>query len=200
MGREARCVCRWGDRTGNVTALLESTELSVRGELRGRDALADIEHVGASADTLELVAGGERIALVVGAAARRWAQAIAAPPDLARKLGITASTVLHVAGQVDDAGLAAALARTAWTAPVPSAADLAVVRADDTALLAAAVAALEAGARVPPVWLVYAKGRDAPLGESAIRGFMRARGYIDTKVASISPRLTALRFARRNAE
>ncbi len=33
--------------------------------------------------------------------------------------------------------------------------------------------------------------------EADVREFMRSRGFIDTKVASVSERLTALRFTRR---
>ena len=75
MGREAQCVCRWGDREGRVTALLESSELIVRGAIRGRAALHTIEAVNARDDVLEFVVAGERIELQLGAAvSRRWAR------------------------------------------------------------------------------------------------------------------------------
>jgi hypothetical protein len=44
------------------------------------------------------------------------------------------------------------------------------------------------------VWIVYTKGKDAPLGESAVRAALRERGYRDTKVAAVSATRTALRF------
>jgi hypothetical protein len=200
MGREAHCLCRWGSRTAKVTALLESSELILRGELRERVPLTSIRQVTASGDALEFTAAGERIALVLGAAAaRRWAQAIAVPPpDLAQKLGLTAATRVHIIGTIDDPELATALTRTSLSADTPERADLVVIRTDDSAQLAAAVAAVLAGAAVPPVWIVYVKGRAAPLGERTVRDLLRDRGFIDTKVASVSGRLTALRFTKRS--
>jgi hypothetical protein len=49
----------------------------------------------------------------------------------------------------------------------------------------------------PPLWVIYPKGPGKPLGESAIRTALRSEGFIDTKVASVSPTLTALKFIRR---
>ena len=72
---------------------------------------------------------------------------------------------------------------------------LAVVTSE--AALSAAVevhAALPAGA---PIWIVYGKGRQAVLGEAAVRGYMRAHGYIDSKVSAVSETLSATRFTRR---
>jgi hypothetical protein len=54
-------------------------------------------------------------------------------------------------------------------------------------------ALLDAGV---PMWVVYTKGPRAPLGETAVRALLRERGLMDLKVASVSPALTALKFAR----
>ena len=51
-------------------------------------------------------------------------------------------------------------------------------------------------ARGVPIWVVYTKGRGAPLGEAAVRTILRQRGLMDLKVASVSEALTALKFAR----
>jgi hypothetical protein len=50
------------------------------------------------------------------------------------------------------------------------------------------------------VWVVYPKGRRQGITETHVRETLRARGMVDTKVASVSDELTALRFSRRNAE
>jgi hypothetical protein len=199
MGREAQCVCRWGDREGRVTALLESSELIVRGAIRGRAALHTIEAVNARDDVLEFVVAGERIELQLGAAvSRRWADAIAAPPpSLARKLGITATTRLHVAGRIDDAALSAALERAATVDALPGEADLAIIRTDDYVGLIDRIGALTSAVVTPPTWIVYLKGRNAPLGEAVVRESMRQLGFIDTKVAAVSDRLTALKCVKR---
>jgi hypothetical protein len=47
-----------------------------------------------------------------------------------------------------------------------------------------------------PIWIVYEKGPKAAFGEGAVRSFMRGAGYRDNKVAAVSDRLTAMRYAR----
>jgi hypothetical protein len=51
-----------------------------------------------------------------------------------------------------------------------------------------------------PIWFVYPKGPGHPLNESAIRALLRANGMMDTKVASVSDKLTAIRFNLRKSE
>ena len=116
------------------------------------------------------------------------------PATLAAKLGITATTRVVLDGAADDEALAEALA--AGTASPE--ADLVVLRVDDADALAHA-ASRHAGLLMHgvPLWVVYPKGKAAPLGESAIRAMLRARGFMDVKVASVSPALSALKFVRR---
>jgi hypothetical protein len=196
MGREARCACRWGDHEGHVTALLESNELIVRGAVRKRAALDALREISAHDDKLAFMVGGERIELMLGAArARRWANAIAAPrPTLARKLGITPSTRLSITGTIDDDGLSDAVATAATVTASLGAADLAIVRTDDIDVLAKWVDSTKSIESLAPAWVVYIKGRAAPLGERGVRDVMRDSGFVDTKVAAVSERLTALRF------
>lgn len=197
MGREARCAARWGSRSGEVKALLESTEIVVRGAFRAVAPLAELRDVRAEGDTLRFSVRGEDVALMLGADAPRWAAKIATPaPSLAAKLGLAATTRVLVAGRIDDPELTAALAGAKRTRAAASA-DVILARVDDADALAHLVtthaAALERGI---PLWVVYTKGKNAPLGETAVRAMLRERGLIDLKVASVSPALTALKFAR----
>jgi hypothetical protein len=198
MGREARCRCRWGDRSAEVNALLESTELILRGPIRARIPLRDISAVRADAAALTFHAAGEPVTLELGAAeARTWAQKLTTPPpSLARKLGIGPQTTLAVRGTIDDADLAAALASAATQRARPATADLAVLRCDDARALTAFAERFAGLAAPPPLWIVYTKGKSAPLGEHAVRDAMRAHGFVDVKVAAVSAHLTALRFAK----
>ena len=200
MGREQRCSATWGDRKGEVTALLEPAELIVRGAFRARVPLASLRDVRAEGDTLRFSTGGEDVALVLGRAAPRWAAALAKPPpSLAAKLGIRPGSRVLVEGSVDDDALAAAIATG-----VPAGAgdaDLIVARLDEEAELARIVSErAELLERRIPLWVVYTKGKGAPLGETAVRAFLRGCGLMDLKVASVSPALTALKFARITAK
>jgi hypothetical protein len=200
VGREARCTATWGTRSGEVTALLESTELIVRGAFRARVPLASLTAVQVRGDTLHFRAGDDEVALLLGSAAQRWAAALTTPrPTLAARLGITARSRLLVEGDVDDEALATALA--AATAPAADGPEIIVARVDDPqALIDIAQRHRALLARGVPIWVVYTKGCGAPLGEAAVRTILRQRGLMDLKVASVSAALTALKFARVRAK
>jgi hypothetical protein len=201
MGREAVCTCDWAGTVAEVKALLETSELILRGEIRRRVAFSDIKDVQVRADGLRFKTGGERVELVLGAAvAAKWAAAITSPPpSLARKLGITDKTVVRTIGSIDDENLKAAIAEAARVSSPD--ADLIVACVDTLeALKASFTQAKAALARAVPIWIVYAKGPGHPLNETAIRTFLRGNGLMDTKVASVSSTLTALRFNLRTSD
>ena len=91
--------------------------------------------------------------------------------------------------------------------PLPLAEALAghVATADDEARLSLALVtnetvlaeALRSASSGKPIWIVHGKGRHAAFGDAAIRQFMRGAGWMDNKVAAVSDRLTATRYARR---
>ncbi|HEX3551492.1 MAG TPA: hypothetical protein VHT53_13995 [Candidatus Elarobacter sp.] len=200
MGREARCAATWGAHSGDVTVHLDGTEIAVRGAFRARAPLASLRDVRVAGDTVRFRAGDDDVALALGRGATRWASALTTPPPtLAAKLGIGAGTRVAVEGAIDDDALAEALA--AGLRARAGSPDIIVARTDDAAELERIVVARRAAlARRVPIWVVYTKGRRAPLGESAIRDMLRARGLVDLKVAAVSPVLTALQFvARRTA-
>ena len=197
MGREAGCEARVGHEQGTVKALLESKELILRGAIRRRWALADLQDVKVVDDILHLRAGDESVDLRLGALqAASWAKKIATPPpSLAAKLGVGPASPAFVIGPLADAELAAALAGGITTRPEAAALALAVVLD-----LQALDAALKAHARLPAaraIWLVYPKGRDSTLPDGVVRERLRAAGYVDSKSTAVSERLTATRYARR---
>jgi len=100
-------------------------------------------------------------------------------------------------GEIGEDELGRALATGSADAADP---ELIVARVDDADELVRIAADHEALlARRVPLWVVYTKGKGAPLGETAVRRMLRERGLIDVKVASVSATLTALQFARRSA-
>lgn len=196
MGREARCAASWGARSGEVTVHLDTSDVTVRGAFRARAPVESLREVRADGDTLRFRAGADDVALRVGTSAPRWAAAIAKqPPSLAAKLGITPHTRVLAIGAVDDDALAGALATGIASDERP---DLIVARVDDAGGLAR-IASEHAPLleRRVPLWVVYTKGKGAPLGETAVRAILRERGLVDLKVAAVSGMLTALQFARR---
>jgi hypothetical protein len=196
MGREAICECTFAGTTTKVKALLESEELIIRGEIRVRAPLHALHHVRVESESLCFNLDKGPIRLDLGAAAAKsWAKKIKTPPpSLADKLGITGKTV-RIIGPISDRVLHSALSSAALlSARNP---DLILSCVDTPESLTATLRDAKAQlARSVPIWLVYRKGPGHPLNESAIRTCLRANGLMDTKVASVSAELTALRFSR----
>jgi len=199
MGREATCKCQWSGTTADVKALLETNEIILRGGIRKRVLFGEIKSIKVQAGKLTFTMQGETVSLSLGeATAAKWAAAIKSPPTLAHKLGITTSTTVHLIGKADDEALATALAEAGKTSPRKG--DLIIARVDTPESLHAALlqssAALLAGT---PIWIVYPKGPGHKINESLVRSTLLANNLVDTKVAAVSPRLTALRFTRRKS-
>src|SRR5579863_8478658 len=110
MGREAACQCNWAGTTAPVKALLETSELILRGEIRKRVPFAAMTHVEAHSGRLSFRSAGEQVELVLGEAqAAKWAAAIkAGPVPLARKLGITRESIVRTLGDTSDESLSTA--------------------------------------------------------------------------------------------
>lgn len=198
MGREVICQCDWAGVRAEVKALLETSELIVRGPIRKRARFNELNHLRADDGRLCFSVEGEAVALFLGAAvAEKWVAAIKSPPTLAKKLGITGKTVVRIIGNMDEA-LASAVAEAGKNSAVNPNLILAQIDTPESlqAVLKAARAQLATGV---PLWLAYAKGPGHPLSESSIRSILRELGMIDTKVASVSAQLTATRFNMRKS-
>ena len=193
MGREVQCTCRWGDHSGVVKALLESDEIIVRGEIKGRIRLVELKHLQVDAAGLHFAAGRDQIALLMGVTeAERWVKKIKTPqPSLRDKLGLSNEAKALVVGRIGDAALADALGGFAATTDAKM---VVAIAREQRHLVAATQMAkrLTAGAAI---WIVYEKGKNSIFGETRVRESMRALGYVDTKVASVSATLTASRFS-----
>jgi hypothetical protein len=205
LGREAVCQCNWAGVTLAVKALLETSELIVRetnagrGGLRKRIPFAGIKQAKAHPDRLTFTVGSDPVALFLGKdQSAKWAAAIlAGPTPLAKKLGITAGSIVRAIGDVSDPDLAEAIAITAQISPRNPTLIVAVVETPADLASALGAARLQL-ARSIPIWLVYPKGPGHALSESIVRAAGLAAGLVDTKVASVSTRLTALRFNLRH--
>lgn len=198
MGREATCTCVWNGKESKVKALLEPPELILRGDLRRRISIPKMQDVNADRDHLRFTIEGDSVALTLGSAlAAKWAESLLKPPPaLAKKLGITPATTVWMIGPDDDAGIKAALAEAKSVSHRTG--DLIVARIDTPADLHSALKrASNKLASGTPIWFIYRKGPGHPLNENLVRTTALASGIVDTKVASVSPFFSALRFVKR---
>jgi hypothetical protein len=196
MGREATCHCKWGAEEGDCKVLLEGRELILRSGLRRRVSLSAMSGVAARGSKLVFTVGHDRVELGLGPeAAQRWAKAIQTPPpSLAGKLGISSTTRLSIVGDIQSEELKEALGEA--TPASGKDADLVLLCVNSQSELQRYLAA---GTYTSPLWIVYPKGANSEVKESDLRDLLRSRGFIDTKVASVSVTLTALRFVKRKS-
>ncbi|MGA2848543.1 MAG: hypothetical protein ABSE46_06085 [Terracidiphilus sp.] len=198
MGREAICTCDWDGTVAEVKALLETNEIILRGGIRKRVPVKEFCDVKAHHDRLCFKVGDERVELILGPSiAEKWAATITSPPTpLSKKLGITKTSVVQVIGSVPDEALQEALNEAARIAVKD--ADVIVAHVDSPEALHSALRDAKAQLlKGVPIWVVYPKGPGHPINETAIRSLLRENGMIDTKVASVSSKFTALRFIHR---
>jgi hypothetical protein len=198
MGREATCHCKWGDEEGDCKVLLESPELILRLGIRRRVPLSSLAGVSARGGKLIFRVGQDPVELRLGPElAERWAKAIATPlPGLASKLGISRATRLLVFGNIESQELKTAVAEAGTVDG--SEANLVLICASSPSELDHALAqCFKSKTCSGPLWIVYLKGPGSKLKESAVRQLLRSRGFVDTKVASVSKKLTAMRFNKR---
>lgn len=177
--------------------LLEGHELILRSGIRRRVSLSAISGVAARGSTLAFTVGNDQVELRLGVeAAGRWAKAIQTlAPSLAGKLGISRATRLLVVGKIESDELKEAVAGAAPAGEKEV--DLVLLCVNSQSELQQCFAART---YTSPLWIVYPKGAKSEMKESALRDLLRSRGFVDTKVASVSAKLTALRFAKRKSK
>lgn len=193
MGREATCECTVAGVTAKVKALLETEEIILRGNIRMRAPLRALQNVRVESESLHFNLDKDPIQLRLGAvAAKSWARKIASPPStLAGKLGITGKIVRTI-GPAEKPIYSALESAAQVRGENP---DIIIACIDTPESLASTLReAKKQLARSIPIWLVYRKGPGHPINEAIIRTTLRAQGLMDTKVASVSEFLTALRF------
>ena len=195
MGREAACAVRIASRSGRGKAHLDSKKLDVSGPMRFSLALSDVREAAAENGWLRLQTPRGEIALELGPFAAAWAQAIRNPRSRLEKLGIKPGMRVCVLKLADaefeldlNERLEAAPARTARgrfdviLRGLESARDLSTLAKLRTNLE-------ETGA----LWLVYRKGKGAPLPERSVREALLESGLVDVKVVAFSDSHTALK-------
>jgi hypothetical protein len=195
MGREATCHCKWGDEEGDCKVQLEGPELILRLGIRRRVPVSSLAGVSVRGEKLIFRVGQDPVELRLGPeVAQRWAKAIAAPlPSLATKLGISRATKLMVFGNVESEELKAAVAEAG--AVGAREANLILICANSRSEMDHALAQwFKGNTSSDLLWIVYPKGPSSEVKESALRELLRSRGLVDTKIASVSAKLTAIRF------
>lgn len=198
MGREASCTARVGEETAEVTALLESTTVVLRGAIKRKWAIAALENLRVEGGDLRFEIGAEAVSLALGdKEAGKWLTKLQTPPPtLAAKLGVSAENPALLIGPTQgslDPALAEALAG-AITTNMREARMLVAVLSNAAEL--PRMAEFHADMICNTVWVVHPKGPDADPSDAVVRIGMRGWGYVDNKTSAVSDALTATRYVR----
>jgi hypothetical protein len=198
MGREASCTARVGTETAEVTALLESTTVVLRGDLKRRWDIAALQNLRLAGEELLFDAGDEAVALVLGEKeAGRWLKKLQTPPPtLAAKLGVSAENPALLIGPTQgalDPALAEALTG-GITTNMREARMLVAVLSNPSEL--PRMAEFHADMICKTVWVVHPKGPGASPSDAEVRTAMRGWGYVDNKTTAVSDQLTATRYVQ----
>src|SRR5450755_3181279 len=101
MGREIQCRAKSGGKWVAGKALLETTEVIFRGDLRLKIPFTELESVVARDGELHLKWSGQSAVFELGEQAEKWAYTILHPKSTAEKLGIKPGltiSALHLDG------------------------------------------------------------------------------------------------------
>src|SRR5262249_38355906 len=103
VGREAVCTARFGGKTGEGKALLETGEVIFRGDFRVKVPLEDIREVAVKAGALTLTWPGGILSLTLGDAAAGWARASTNPRTVMEKRGVKPGLKTVIVGRFETA-------------------------------------------------------------------------------------------------
>jgi hypothetical protein len=195
MGNETLCSLRYAGKSYSGKALLETSELIFRGEIRLKLPFSSIKSLQAKGGELH-VGTGEGLAIFeLGRQAEKWRHKIANPKSLLDKLGVQAGESVSLGGKFPADFLASLKKNGAIvvTARTPSSPQWIFLAADSLADLRRVPAMAKSLCGATALWIVYPKGQKT-ITESDVRSSGVKAGLTDIKVASFSSTHTALKF------
>jgi Protein of unknown function (DUF3052) len=195
MGLEKTCEVEIGGKTVTAKVQLESTELIVGGALKMKIPLAEVTSHEAKAGQLRITRGKEKIRIVLGPDAEKWAQKIRYPKGRLDKLGIKPGMRVAVIG-IDEAAFREELAGRTEDVAVGKAkreTDVVVVALSDKKDLPRLDALRPAIKKNGAIWVVWPKGRKE-FREDDVRAYGPKAGLVDVKVMSFSDTLSGLKM------
>jgi hypothetical protein len=196
VGRETTCRAHLGAESSKGKAHLESTSLRFTGDFRFNVPFDQMHNVTAKDGTLSFQAPVGAVKLELGDVAERWANQILNPKSRLDKLEVKPESIVCVVAIDDELFLAELAARLeSEPAGVPEGQydlifhgleakrDLGVIRKLRPHLV-----------RDGALWLVYRKGKHAPISESDVRDAFLSAKLVDVKVVSFSSTHTAVKL------
>jgi hypothetical protein len=195
LGNELNCRVRFGKKSSEGKALLETSFILFRGEFRLKILFAEIKSAKAVDGELRLQTAEGTAVFELGEAAGKWREKILHPKTRIEKLGVKAGTKIRLIGDFeaefrDEVKAAAKGAAKEKDADDTETIFLAVSARDELAQLGKIAKAMRGAASL---WIVYPKGQKT-ITENDVIGAGRKAGLKDLKVVGFSATHTALKF------
>jgi hypothetical protein len=197
VGREVQCRAKSGGKWHQGKALLETSELIFRGDLRLKIPFASLRSVVAREGKLHLRWDIDSAVFELGPQAEKWAHTILHPKSTVEKLGIKPGQHISAIYMPDDTTMKDARKAAAGFSDARPLKDSDVIffAASSEPALAGIKKLLPSLASSGALWIVYPKGRKE-ITELQVLAAGRALGLYDIKVVSYSSTYTALKFVR----
>jgi hypothetical protein len=197
MGREILCRVKSAGKWHQGKALLETSEVIFRGDLRLKIPFASLKSVVAREGQLHLKWADDTAVFDLGPQAEKWAHTILHPKSTVEKLGIKPGLKISAIYMPDDTTMKdtrKTAAEFAEGKPLKDS-DAIFLGVIEEAELKGIQKLLPAIANNGAIWIVYPKGRKE-ITEVQVLNAGRAAGLYDIKVVSYSATHTALKFVR----
>jgi hypothetical protein len=195
MGNEGVCKLRYEGKVHTGEALLETSELIFRGEIRLKLPFASITALQARDGELHVRTKDGLAIFELGKQAEKWREKIANPKSLIDKLGVKSGERVSLIGKFPSDFVASLKKQGALLSSDKGAEDagwyfLAAESRQDLRSVKTIRSLLQGPA---VLWIVYPKGQSA-ITEHDVRAAGLSAGLTDIKVAKFSDTHTALKF------
>lgn len=187
---------KFGNKTSQGNAHLESTVLTFRGDFQISIPLNKISSVVATDGKLAITFSDGKAIFFVGALAEKWAEKIRHPKSLLDKLGVKPESDVAVLGIKDNFFMKDLRERTkaVSTNKLTSELDLIFYSAESLTDLAKLSSLKKHLRKTGAIWVVSRKGKTANIKDVEVMHAARDAELVDNKVVSFSDSHTALKL------
>lgn len=196
MGQEVACAVRYGKQRSEGKALLETSELIFRGDVRLKIPFSSIKSAKVVDGELRLeTAEGLAAVFELGTAAEKWREKILHPKTRIEKLGVKPGAAVSLVGNFDAEFLIELkpCAKNVSKGKVAPGSDWIFFAAEFVKELAQVSKLAKSMQDAAGLWIVYPKGQKS-ITENDVLAAGRKAGLKDVKVVGFSSTRTALKF------
>jgi hypothetical protein len=195
VGSELKCTVRFGKKTSEGKALLETNEVLFRGGFRLKIPFATIKSAKAVDGELHLQTADGLAILEIGPAAEKWRDKILHPKTRLEKIGLKPGAKVSLLGSFDTdfLGELKTLAPSVTKNKVAAGSETIFFTANSQKELSSVAKIAKSLKGAAALWIVYPKGQKT-ITENDVIAAGRKSGLKDVKVVGFSVTHTALKF------